>query len=284
MIVGGVARGEDEEEEIMDDAKRDDDLAEAARIEALLPTLSGKLRDDLEEEARALRAAHGPPPETVALAIASASAREADLAEADRLEAVAQTLRPGPARQAVEDEAAALRARWPDFPDDVEGQVRRLAVYLLGRGVAAPVPARAAVELIAGLDAELAEARAASGHPCPGCGLPQPKAGSAPLNAYLVGAVETFEVDGGFREQVLTGQVQPGQSTHPWVPRAEPHRGPNPSPSPWALPTLSTQLRAEPRAAAKAGPRLRAALAERGLALPAPSPARPAGAALARPN
>src|ERR1700689_2765909 len=102
----------------MDDNQKRDDLEEAARLTEAAKSLSGALREGLEMEAAELRAKWTAPAELIALGAVSAGTRESDLAEAERLESVASTLRPGAGRKAVEAEAEALREKWPDFSDD----------------------------------------------------------------------------------------------------------------------------------------------------------------------
>lgn len=251
--------------------QREDDLNEAEKLESMAEGLSGKLKEDLLLEAAALREKHQPPPEMVALASVSAATREADLAEADRISTMAATLRPGAARTAMEAEAAALRAKWPDFPDDSEGQLRRISAFLLGRGLMKEdtIPARAILALVFDLESKVATSSNAPKN-CHGCGLPQMDSGPAPVNSLLISAIKTFETDANFRKQVTTGIVEPGQMTHPWIPGSQPHKGPNSSTSPWALPALAHMIRGERAAAAEVGPHLRAALKERGLSVPTP--------------
>jgi hypothetical protein len=206
----------------------------------------------------------------VALGKVSATTRESDLAEADRLSAVASSLRAGSAsRAAVESEASALRAKWPDFSDDAEGQVMRLGAFLLSRGLAREdvVPARAIIAHISTLEAAQAQAPAAGGS-CHGCGLPQGQSGPTPINTFLMEAVKSFETDANFRDQVKSGEIKPGQQSHPWIPGSAPHRGPGIGPSPWALSTLATMVRNDPHAIKLVGPQLRSAFRDRGLAIP----------------
>lgn len=261
-----------------DREQKNSDLEEADKLDAAAMSLTGPAREEVESEAAALRARWQAAPHRVALAAASADGREADLAEADRLSAVAVTLRAGGAgRAAVEADAAALRAKWPDFTDDCDGQVQRLASHLLAHGfpdILSQVPARVAVQQLIELEGIAAEVEslreivAAAGGPCAACGLPRPEVGPGPVNSFVLEAVRRFESDSDFRTQVLSGSVKSGQLTHPWIPGAVPHKGPGEGVSPWAMPGLANAIRNDARVAAEVGPQLRAALAARGLALP----------------
>ena len=255
----------------MSDQRRDD-LEEADRLMSAAQSISGKLRDELEAEATALRGKWQAPPEMLSLAETSMGVRESDLAEADRLSAVAETLRKGPGRSAVEAEAAALRAKWPDFSDDPEGQIMRLGAYLLARGISHPdmVPARAILSRLVALEAEVK--RTPTSVSCHGCGLPISNSGPPVVNTALVSAVKHFEVDPAFRTQVVSGQVHPGQSTSPWIPGSPPHRGPGVGKSPCELPLLAQMIRHDPNALSAVGPKLRQAFYERGLSIDPPKP------------
>jgi len=252
----------------MNDNQKRDDLEEADRLTTAAASLTGSLRDELMAEAAELRARWQPTQDQVVLAEVSAGTRESDLAEADKLSAVAASLRQGSqARAAVEAEASALRAKWPDFTDDAEGQVRRLGAYLLARGCMheGMVPARAILDRLAKLEAEAQDQGPRS---CHGCGLPQQqRSGPPPVNTFLMAAIKFFETDGNFREQVKSGQVKAGESTHPWIPTAAPHRGPQPGPSPWALAVLATMIKNDPHALAALGPQLRATFRDRGISI-----------------
>lgn len=250
---------------MIDQNQRREDLEEADRLSAAADSLKGSLSDDLRREAAELRAKWQPVKELVALAEVSAGARESDLAEADRLSAVAASLRPGSSsRAAVEEEVDALRAKWPDFQDDESGQVRRLGAYLLARGLAGPdvVPARAILDRIAELEERLASKDKAPIN-CHGCGLPIPNAGPRIVNTSLIAAIKQFEIDADFREQVMSGQIKPGQSPSPWVPTAAPHRGPHNSESPCKLSNLILMIQGDKDAAPEIGPKLSAVLKDR---------------------
>jgi hypothetical protein len=268
------------------DEERQSDLEEAGKLDKVAEGLAegSEARREVEAEAAAYRRKWEAPAELVVLAEVGAETREADLKEADRLTSMASTLRQGSAaRSAVEADAAALRAKWPEFMDDSDGQVKRLTSFLLTRGMASPnmVPARVVLAHVTALESELAEVKArlaTARRPCHACGLPPHDSTPVP-NAFLIEAVRYFEKDAAFREQVKSGQVAPGQSTHPWIPRSEPHKGPLPGTSPWALATLATMVRNDSAALSEVGPLLRAAFRERNVSVPeAPTTTAGAGA------
>jgi hypothetical protein len=252
-----------------DQNQKREDLEEAARLEEAAQTMPERLRPDLLAEAEALRARWTAPSEMVALATVSSDLRETDLAEADRIERMAASLKAGSAgRAALEAEVKALRAKWPDFDDSPEGQVLRLGAYLLSRKIARPdtVPARAVLDRIAELEA-IVKKMQGTPRDCHACGIPYRAVGEATVNSFLVSAVEFFEKDDDFRDQVLSGQVQAGRLTHPWQHGSPPQRGPNATKSPWALADLAQMLRHDAYAAQKVGPKLREVLKKRGILL-----------------
>jgi hypothetical protein len=253
-----------------DQTQKRDDLEEAARLEEAAQTVPERLRPDLLAEATALRARWTAPAEMVALATVSSDLREADLAEADRIERMATSLKAGSAgRAALEAEVEALRAKWPDFDDSPEGQVQRIGAYLLSRKIAHSdtVPARAVLARVAELEATVKKLSDAPRN-CHACGIPHRAVGEAAVNSFLVSAVEFFEKDDDFRDQVLSGQVQAGKLTHPWQQASPPHRGPNATKSPWAIADLAQMLRYDAYAAQRIGPKLREVLKKRGILLP----------------
>ena len=254
----------------MNDDQRREDMEEADRLTEAAASMKGQVRDELLAEAAQLRAKWYAPKELVALAEVSASTRESDLEEADRLSAVASGLRAGSAsRAAVESEAAALRAKWPDFSDDDDGQIRRIQAYLISRGLANQdvAPARSVIARLVDLEAQVARISKVS-PTCFACGVTQPGLGTETVNTSLLSAVKHFEIDEKFRMQVLSGQVQPGESTSPWAPGSPPHRGPGPCKSPCDIATLSIMVRQDPNALGVLGPKLKAAMEERGHRMP----------------
>jgi hypothetical protein len=267
-----------------DTTQRTEDLDEADQLEATAADLKAKGKNDLAEElttdAAKLRAKWPALAEATATAEAG-NTREADLTEASEIDAMAAKLRAGSAgRKALEADAAALRAKWPEFTDDPDGQVKRLVSALTTRGLLPPgafldngrtvgglVPARAILELLT--KAESTRDAPAAPRTCGGCGLPTGPSGPPTVNTFLLNAVKQFETDPEFREQVKTGSVKPGQSTHPWTNNGQNHKGPNDGKSPWAISTLATMIRNDVDAIRVVGPKLRAEFKERGLTIPA---------------